>query len=168
MHGEGVTRALEIQNLHTFFEDFFLAVHDVKRQYRAQLLHGIGIGDARFPLPGNQNLRTPGNGKTSQLPETRRRFSHNLGIQCTIGAKQYFRQKSRFFPRQKVIALLFRFLHHGAFHAALYDDALLGSAGRTVVKGFGTGDQRQGAGYIRTAVDIGRTIARPHADGGLA
>ena len=60
-----------------------------------------------------------------------------------------------------------RFLHRRLL-PLLDDDGLLRGAHRAVVKGLGAENAGHGLFHIRAVVDVGRAVARTHADGGLA
>ena len=165
---EGMAAALVGQDLDGSFQHRILAVHHEEGQHGAELLHGVGPVEADFLFPGHQDLGPGGDREAGFLSQYLGGTAHDIGAQTAVGAEEELSQHPCFPGIHKVITQLSSLGHDLLLQPALHDDALLRGTDGAVVEVFGAQDQGEGLPDIGAVMDIGRTIACPHTDGGLS
>ena len=139
----------------------------VEGQDGGQLLIGIGMSAAHAVLSGHQHTGGGGNiGESRQPGNGLHAAAHDLGVHGPVGAKDVSAQLFPLRLIEEVSALLFHLGPDSGHHILVADNGLFGGADGAVVKGLGVQDALDGQTNVGGMVDIGRTVARPHTDGG--
>ena len=124
---------------------------------------------ARFFGVGHQDFRRGRHAaETCQLGDFRRRLAHHRRVDGPIGPEQESGQPVGLLFIQEVAVLAPHFLPDRLFHGLLHNDALFRGADGAVVKGLGLHNGGHGLGHVGGPLDIGRAVARTHADGRTA
>ena len=135
-------------------------------QDEAQLLAGVGVALPHAGLPGHQHLGRGGHpGEPRQPGHRLHALAHDGRVHGAVGAQDEPGQLPVLPVVQDIGPLGAELRRDGRLHGPLHHDGLLAGADGAVVKGLGVQNAAHRLAHVRRAVDIGRAVARPHADG---